>query len=265
MSSLIVHITNDLWAEVNPISKIETIVLAAPVVIWGAGTVESTAKAMFYAVKIPFAALARYPTDEHIENLKSELLTAKGCVLLTGIGLIPLICKTIPYARIILRLPCYYPTYKSYEKISAETSNYRSFTHALERAQVGAVASQTSKLAERISENLNQQEYEELFQAVDEQYAKGVPITQGDLDARTRELHGSLIYRNWSYTVTYFTVKKTTQVVTNTVSFAWRNLVRIISSGYVTGAIKFAATEVSKEVLYTTDIPSMPAVKGVLS
>src|SRR5688500_14706342 len=110
MNNVLALVAQDLWVEVGYVSKFETIVCAVPVVIWGAGAMEGTVRVTIDAVQIPFAALAGYKTQDFVDKTKSDLYTTAGCVMLTGVSMLPLICKTIPYARVITRL-CYYATY----------------------------------------------------------------------------------------------------------------------------------------------------------
>src|SRR5204863_5046294 len=112
---------------------------------------------------------------------------------------------------------------------------YTNFTDALERCKFSAAASRASDLAERIVKNPpTQEEFDQYFYNLQDQYRQGgVVVRQGDLDAAARNLHGTMIYQNWSYTITYFTVKISYEAMKKTALFAVDVISAMISSGYI--------------------------------
>ncbi len=244
MNNMMIHMSHDIWREVGYASKLETLVCGVPAIIWAAGSAEGTIRTVVEVVKIPFAALTGYSTEKYRVQAKNELMITAGCFLLTGMSLIPLIFKTIPYLRMI-RMIAYIFTIKSSMEIVTQTFNYKQFTDAVERARIGIVATQANELANRISENSEGENYSELLHLLDAQYGKGGAIvTQGDLDVSARQLRGTMIYRNWSYTISYFAIK-------NSASFVLNNM------------IPFVMNQIRNEVIYTVNIPNLPKQKEV--
>ncbi|MBA2726780.1 MAG: hypothetical protein H0U49_01220, partial [Parachlamydiaceae bacterium] len=259
-----------LWQQAGYISSLETIVLGIPIAIWGMGTVEEILRTTLECSKVVLNTVFRQPTMSNITQLNKEFQITKGCLVLTGMSCLPLFFKTIPYAGIILRIPAYYIASQTYSKISEQTLNYTDFRSAVERAERHIIAGEADFLAERICELESDEKIDAITDTLLNQLRNGVKVTQEDLDNSARQLQGTLIYRNWSYTAAYFFAEKTystsVKVVDTSVEAlktAFRLAKFIFNLGLVKNVVKFAVTEVVKEYGDVFDIPKMPVRPGV--
>ena len=248
-------LASDIWADAGYFGKAEMLVTAVPLVIWGVGAAEESIRCAWRALQLAYSYTGSVE-EEQLEawmQFKQESKVAGACLLLTGLSAPSLLCNLVPFPYWIpLKIPSYYSSIHAYAAIDDQASYYSQFKYKLEPAETRASAREASTLAERLLASLpTEDELETMEREVRNDLRHGTTVTQSDLDQSARQLSGTLIYRNYSYTVTYYAVKTGLEKGQEGLSFAYRTAKRIFSSGLVRRFCYFTRDQLVAEVQYT--------------
>lgn len=244
------------WTDAWYIGRVETVILMAPVVVWGAGASEGAVRTAIAAGRV-FLFLG---DRKERENFWSQFNVTKGCVVLVGVTMLPLLIKAVPYARYILRIPFYYATEQAYEVIYKQVGRYSQLTRALKRVEERIVFSDAEKLAkELVGSGKDPKRLQELFQETKKQIVSGVTVTAEDLSDAERQIRGSLIGRNMCYTAAYTAVDFSARQIAKATYNSYLLVMKIVESDMVRSTVKFTYNSLKNEVISTAvrvEIPS---------
>lgn len=235
-SDISTTIQANLWSDVNLFSKLETLCLAAPLFIWGAGATEGAIKTSFKAIKIAIHALQGTSTEEELSQLKNQWSITRGCGTLAAISLIPLSLKLIPYPLFFMvRGPIeIFALEKTGKPISVQVTNYKQIRKALSKAKKRLEEQEEARRIQEIAKISDPEALQQNFKISKNETPE---VTIEDLDECERKLNGTLINHNWSYTIAFRSV----ELVAKTAK-------RVLFSGRLLNGFKFILNAVGEEI-----------------
>ncbi len=217
-----------------------------PIIFFGTGTVEQAIQTAFngLAWSAQRVIQGQPEGDARWEQVKNSAQVTKGCFILTGVSLVPIL-----------------GSFRGWEYFFKEVDKYNSKWWAYHTAQQRHERNQGADLIAVAKERvLTEEELEaELSGAIGElQHDGGVRFELRDLTAHEQALSDTLIGRNYSFTAGYYGTYYTYKGVEWGVQSGWKatcwtvgKLRELLSAGYVKRAVKFTVMAVAKDVWST--------------
>jgi len=240
-------ISAGLWNHVGYMSKVETICFAAPLLIWGAGASEGAIRSNYKVLIVALKTLNGSATDSDRTQLHNQWSITKGCSALTAVSLIPFCLKLLPFNYFfVIRIPIsLFIISKTGEAIVKQIDNYQKFKAALEKARKRLEKQHFDEQFQRIIESPDMETFQRSIHAT-HILPHEMKISPEDFNECEKNLQGTLINQNWSYTIAYRTVELASTIAE-----------KVFLSGRLWKAIQFVGENVCEELKYSIQRPSI--------